>query len=255
MKIYTIYKAINLINDKVYIGFTSAWPNRINGHNYDRKYGVTDHKPFYKAINKHGWENFIWEAIYQSKDLNHTLNEMEPHFIDEYRSWVGFSDCNGYNVTRGGEGTFGCVRSEKLIESHRALMKGKSQTKGHALKKYESAKQNNSGVSPFSFAGKIHTAATIDKIKQVHLGKKKSESHVASMKLRPQDTTMLTCPHCNKTGDYKNMKRWHMDRCKLNSDRLNDLEKIVKCNICGYEAKQSPNFYRNHNEHCAHKKD
>ena len=254
MKIYTIYKAINLINDKVYIGFTSSWPNRINGHNYDRKYGVTDHKPFYKAINKHGWENFIWEAIYQSKDLNHTLNEMEPHFIDEYRSWVGFSDCNGYNVTRGGEGTFGWVRSEKLIESHRALMKGRKQTPDH-IQKRRDAMTGRSNEWALGENNPAKRPAVREKISQAMKGKLKSESHVAAMKLRPQDTTMLTCPHCNKTGDYKNMKRWHMDRCKLNSDRLNDLEKIVKCNICGYEAKQSPNFYRNHNEHCAHKKD
>lgn len=24
------------------------------------------------------------------------------------------------------------------------------------------------------------------------------------------------CPHCNKTGDLRNMKRWHFDNCKLN---------------------------------------
>lgn len=24
------------------------------------------------------------------------------------------------------------------------------------------------------------------------------------------------CPHCSKTGDLRNMKRWHFDNCKLN---------------------------------------
>jgi hypothetical protein len=25
---------------------------------------------------------------------------------------------------------------------------------------------------------------------------------------------MLECPHCNKTGNYGNMKRWHFENCK-----------------------------------------
>lgn len=45
-------------------------------------------------------------------------------------------------------------------------------------------------------------------------GKPKSVDHIRNMKLRPQDTIRLTCPHCGKEGDYKNMKRWHMDNCR-----------------------------------------
>ena len=32
MNIYTIYRATNTINGKVYIGFDSAWPKRKRGH-------------------------------------------------------------------------------------------------------------------------------------------------------------------------------------------------------------------------------
>lgn len=82
-------------------------------------------------------------------------------------------------------------------------------------------------------------------------GRPKSKEHIEAMRSRTQDTTSLTCPHCNKTGDYKNMKRWHMDRCKHNPNRLTDIDpELVTCNKCGYTARQSPNFYRNHNEHC-----
>jgi hypothetical protein len=58
---------------------------------------------------------------------------------------------------------------------------------------------------------------TATKISKVLAGKPKSAEHIANMKHRPQDTTTLTCPHCNKTGDYKNMMRWHMDRCRHQS--------------------------------------
>lgn len=99
--------------------------------------------------------------------------------------------------------------------------------------------------------GAKHTLEAIEKMRQAHTGKPKSAEHIANMRNRPQDTTTLTCPHCDKTGDYKNMNRWHMDRCKHNLNRLTDKDpKLVTCNKCGHTAKQSPNFYRNHNEHC-----
>lgn len=46
-------------------------------------------------------------------------------------------------------------------------------------------------------------------------GVSKSESHKLSMSKRTQNTTKVECPHCSKTGQYTNMKRWHFDRCKL----------------------------------------
>lgn len=252
MEIYTIYRATNLINNKVYIGFTAHWPHRINGHNYDRRYGNTD-KPFYNAIKKYGWDAFEWDAIYQSQDFEHTLNVMETHFITEYRSWVGFDDCNGYNTTLGGEGTRGWKRSPELIESHRQQMKGRKQTAEHVEKR----KKAMQGRAPWS-KGKTkdsdpRLAQLGQKMSEILKGKSKSEAHVEAMKLRPQNTKELTCPHCNKTGDYKNMKRWHMDRCKQNPQRKNDLEKTVTCDVCGHTAKQTANFYRNHNANCKSK--
>jgi DNA-directed RNA polymerase subunit RPC12/RpoP len=102
-----------------------------------------------------------------------------------------------------------------------------------------------------TFSGKTHSSASKNKMRLATTGVPKSAEHIANMRNRPQDTTTLTCPHCNKKGDYKNMKRWHMDRCKHKSNRLTDKDpKLITCTKCGHTAKQSPNFYRNHNEHC-----
>jgi group I intron endonuclease len=251
METYTIYRATNKVNQKVYIGFTAHWPHRINGHNYDRRYGNTN-KAFYNAIKKHGWDAFEWDAIYQSQDFEHTLKVMEPHFINEYCSWVGFEDCNGYNITRGGEGTTGWKRSPELIESHRQQMAGRKQTPEHVEKR----RQARTGKPNPNVAGENNPAKRLDvreKIRQAMLGKPKSESHKAAMRNRPQDTELLTCPHCSKTGDYKNMNRWHMDQCKHNPDKLVTIDKIVKCIVCGHESKESPNFYRYHNDRCRKK--
>lgn len=107
MNIYTIYKATNTINGKVYIGFDSKWPRRKTNHKNSSK-----HKKniFHKAIKKYGWENFSWEIIYQAKEDvetvqdSHTLSVMEPYFISEYKSYIGYENSNGYNMTIGGQG-------------------------------------------------------------------------------------------------------------------------------------------------------
>ena len=104
MIIYSIYKCVNRLNGKVYIGFDSKWPNR----KYEHKYN-TNHKKqkLYHAIRKYGWNNFDWEVIYQSFDGEYTLKVMENYFITEYHSYN-----NGYNETLGGEGTLGRITKE-----------------------------------------------------------------------------------------------------------------------------------------------
>lgn len=248
MKTYTIYKATNSVNGKVYIGFTSNWPQRINGHNYDRRYGKIEHKAFYKAIKKYGWENFTWEAIYQSLDEIHTLTVMEPQFIEEYRSWVGYQDCNGYNTTKGGEGVSGYKRRADVVESHREKMKGRKCSPEHVKKRIESFKKTMAGRG--TRTGTKHTPESIEKMRQAQLGIPKSEEHKKAMRSRPQDTIQLTCPHCNKTGPYKNMMHWHMDRCKHNPNREILPKKTVTCSTCGHTATLSPNFYRYHMDNC-----
>ena len=98
------------MNGKIYIGYDSNWPTRISQHfaTYKKAKYI-----FYKAIIKYGWDNFSWECIYQSKDEHHTKNIMESFFIEQYRSYVGFDDCNGYNMTLGGDGTSGYKYTEE----------------------------------------------------------------------------------------------------------------------------------------------
>jgi hypothetical protein len=96
MDIYTIYRATNIITSKVYIGFDARWPKRKSEHKTASK---NQQYKIYNAIRKYGWNNFVWEPIYQSTDYNHCLNRMEQYFIDEYDSIR-----NGYNSTKGGAG-------------------------------------------------------------------------------------------------------------------------------------------------------
>ena len=106
MDIYSIYKATNKINGKCYIGFTSNWEKRWQGHKVSAFKKNSSH-PIHKALRKYGPDNFDWQVIYQSLDRVHCLSVMEHHFIVQYRSHTRFDDCNGYNQTLGGEGRLG----------------------------------------------------------------------------------------------------------------------------------------------------
>ena len=121
MIIYSIYRAINLLTNKVYIGFDSKWPKRKHQHKFSAIYENDTSIIFYNAIRKYGWENFSWEVIYQSLDKEHTLKFMEPFFIKEYNSYVGFKNHNGYNMTIGGDGCPGMIHSVKTKQKHRVI--------------------------------------------------------------------------------------------------------------------------------------
>jgi group I intron endonuclease len=120
MNIYSIYKATNKVNGKVYIGFDSNWPHRKNSHKCYHKTGDTK---FYRAIKKYGWQNFEWQLLYQSKDKIYTKDFMENYFIEQYDSFK-----NGYNSTLGGDGTFGIIRKKQKVPYNHNGWLGKKHT-------------------------------------------------------------------------------------------------------------------------------
>jgi len=160
MSIYSIYKATNIINGKSYIGFTSKELSvRIKQHQQLRH----DNR-FHNAIRKHGWNNFEWECIYQSKDGVYTLNEMEPYFIIEYNSYK-----NGYNGTRGGDGAFGRKHTEETKRKISEASKRNSYSKGRVLS--EETKRKMSEAKK----GKVFSEEHKRKISVTNKGKVLSE--------------------------------------------------------------------------------
>lgn len=55
-------------------------------------------KHFYRAIRKHGWENFEYNILFESNSIS-CLKKMEREYIQKFDSVK-----NGYNITLGGEG-------------------------------------------------------------------------------------------------------------------------------------------------------
>jgi len=129
MNIYSIYQAVNLITGDSYIGFASDWSSRQKQHKKDSK-NIKNDEYFYRAIRKYGWGNFEWKILYQSLDGEHCLKVMENHFIVEHRTYTGFSDCKGYNVTLGGEGTLGYKHTQEAKDKCKISAIGNTRTRG-----------------------------------------------------------------------------------------------------------------------------
>lgn len=134
--VFTIYKITNILNGKVYIGFDSAFPKRINQHLSEAKTGKQS--PLCNDLRYYGERvginnSFIFECLYQSKDPIHCLKMMEPWFIEHYNSHYELG--NGYNMTFGGEGMI----SPRMIKITNRIRK-KQQRKIKTVKKVEERK-------------------------------------------------------------------------------------------------------------------
>lgn len=145
-----IYKATNRVNGKVYIGYTTRdFETRVNEHKKEAQNGNQYH--FYRAIRSYGWDSFEWKIIDEA--------ETKEELLEKEKYWISFYDSyhNGYNMTKGGEGSIGRTLSEeqkkkisesnkgrKFSEEHRKklskTLKGKRKSEDHIKKMSESKK-------------------------------------------------------------------------------------------------------------------
>lgn len=135
-KAWSVYIHSNNINNKVYVGITSATPHErwgVNGCNYQKK----QHPVFAAAIEKYGWDNF--EHIIFAEDLTETeAKHMEILLIALYKS-----NCRrykkpsyGYNMTDGGDGTVGRLCT---AETKRKISEANSNPSEQTRKKMRNA--------------------------------------------------------------------------------------------------------------------
>jgi len=216
-----VYKIVNSINDKVYIGITSKTLNeRFTWHLRDCRRGIT--KKLYTAIRELGEENFSIELLETCNSDN--IREKEEHYIMKYNAYD-----TGYNASPKSGG----VRShsvetktkmsiiatgrkaseetkQKLSAKQREIWDNASDEK---LRYYaELASKRNKGRSRTLeqnehhskiMTGKKHSAQTIEKMKKSHTGK------IHGSLVEP-----VECPHCGTWGRSNAMYRWHFNNCK-----------------------------------------
>ena len=93
-----IYKIINNINNKIYIGKTiQTVETRWKEHKRECNQARAQNRPLYAAFRKYGIDNFSIEQVEETtKEL---LEEREKYWIEFYKSFK-----YGYNATKGGDG-------------------------------------------------------------------------------------------------------------------------------------------------------
>ena len=131
MRIYSIYKLTNTVNNKTYIGFTSLKPTKrfkLHFSNAKMCYGQS---AIHSAIRKYGKEAFKMDVIYESYLKDYALSYLEPMFIKHYKQ-QGEAQ---YNISLGGEGSPGRVQSKSERAMRSVIMKEISSRKDVIEKK------------------------------------------------------------------------------------------------------------------------
>ena len=107
----TIYVITNLNNNKKYVGLTKKTvEQRFEEHIDNALKGMNT--ILYKAIRKHGKQNFKVEALETRIDNAEELKMKEIEYIKEFKTY-SFAGGHGYNMTLGGDGTLGYKWTEE----------------------------------------------------------------------------------------------------------------------------------------------
>jgi hypothetical protein len=119
-----VYKITNKQNGKIYIGITNQGAQtRWLHHLYESRSGSDF--PIHNAIRKYGVDNFQIEVIEVISGDYDYLKEREVYWVKFYDS---YNKEKGYNLTVGGDGTFGRRHSEATKEKIRQKALGRKKS-------------------------------------------------------------------------------------------------------------------------------
>lgn len=170
-----IYKTINLVNGKIYIGQHKA-------DQFDPTY-LGSGKVLLNAVNKYGKESFICEIL-EWCETQSKINSRERCWIKFYNS----RDRNiGYNITEGGEGWKGVHHSEYTKQKI-----SKAKTGCHPNRDYVITEETRQKISRTLKAkhqsswnkGIPMREVSKQKLREVNVGKKLSQETKQKMKGR-----------------------------------------------------------------------
>lgn len=113
-----VYKAM-FPNGKVYIGKSKNFENRKMSHFYNSNYENYNSTKMKRAINKYGFDNIIWDILFESDDID-IINEKEKQYIILFDSIK-----NGYNISNGGDGGDTISNNERKNDIIRQQLKSK----------------------------------------------------------------------------------------------------------------------------------
>lgn len=183
-----IYKVTNTINGKIYIGQTTQG---LIKRKYNHVWAATNDKYknkcndfFHNAMKKYGFNKFEW-CLIDECDNKEELDKKEKYYINKFKSFVGFNNCNGYNLTAGGKGNSGVVFSELHKKRLSDSMKGKKMSEAAKQKIRDNAKINPN----YGNKGRQMSDITKEKLRQCNLGKKASDITKLNMSIAQKKIT------------------------------------------------------------------
>ena len=155
-------------NNKVYIGITKQEPKK----RWRYGYGYVKCTYFYKAIQKYGWNNIKHEILYENLTKEEAIQK-EIELIEKYDST---NRNKGYNITKGGEGNFGVIFTEKRKKN---ISKAKI---GHAVSEetIQKIKESTSGKNHWNYGKKLKEETKL-KISKANKGRKFTEEHKSKL--------------------------------------------------------------------------
>jgi len=144
-----VYKITNKGNDKIYVGITNQgtsmrWCKHCSDANAGSAFAL------HNAIRKYGKDNFQIEVIETVEDVE-VLKEREIYWIGFYRS---YDRSKGYNLTLGGDGTFGRYHSKETKNKIRQKAIGRKHSK-ESKEKMRHRKNVNKRIYQYDLEGKL----------------------------------------------------------------------------------------------------
>lgn len=111
-----IYRLLNLVNGKCYIGQAQDLSFRLKEH---RRYRKCPNLYLKRALNKHHWDNFHVSVLERVENLS-SLNEREQYWMNFFQS---YEPGKGYNIARIAGSTRGVRHSahtlRQIVETRR----------------------------------------------------------------------------------------------------------------------------------------
>ena len=158
-----IYKIVNKVNGKLYVGQTIYdLEKRFREHKHA---SLTKKTYLYNAINKYGFENFTIDEIDKASSLEE-LNNKEIYWINKLNTLMP----NGYNMVKGGNG----VKGYKHTKKTKLLLKNKSKGNTNAKGKHNISLSSKDKMikahkgKQSKFKNKHHTLEAKNKISIKH---------------------------------------------------------------------------------------
>ena len=124
--VWGIYKILNTVNGKFYIGSTNNLRKRLYEHYRELNLGIHTNKHLQAAWIKYGKEGFKFQILETIKDTsnftNEDLRQLETDYIQKTQC---YKDTIGYNIIAGGIGTLDIPCSEEKKKKISEANKGK----------------------------------------------------------------------------------------------------------------------------------